>query len=78
MNSDSSSAPVIPLGQYRHYKGHDYIVHHLARHSETEAWFVVYSSAKQPDQWWIRPLTMFCEEILWPDGISRPRFSFIG
>lgn len=36
------SLPTIIPGRYRHYKGRDYEVLGLARHSETEEWLVVY------------------------------------
>ena len=32
----------IQPGKYRHFKGKEYEVLYLARHSETEEWMVVY------------------------------------
>ena len=50
-------------GLFRHYKGNEYEVIGVAKHSETEEELVVYVSLKNPEQLWVRPLTMFCETI---------------
>lgn len=50
-------------GLFRHYKGNEYEVIGVAKHSETEEDLVVYVSLKNPEQLWVRPLTMFCETI---------------
>ena len=50
-------------GRYRHYKGNEYEVIGIAKHTETEELLVVYFSVKNPEQLWIRPLDMFNEEI---------------
>lgn len=60
-------------GRYKHYKGNEYEVIGTARHSETEEELVVYFSIKNPDQLWVRPLTMFTEEIEL-DGKNIKRF----
>ena len=65
------------LGRYRHYKGAEYIVLGVARHSETEEWFAVYRPDYGDRQLWIRPLTMFKESIS-VDGQSKPRFEWLG
>ncbi|SFR74959.1 Protein of unknown function [Agromyces sp. CF514] len=58
-------------GLYEHYKGNRYEVLELARHSETEEWFVVYRALYGDHGVWIRPLGMFAETV---DGARVPRF----
>lgn len=61
-------------GRYRHYKGQDYEVLGVARHSETEENLVVYRCLYGDYSLWVRPLTMFSEMVS-IDGVSRPRFA---
>lgn len=63
-------------GRYRHFKGNEYIVLGVAKHSETLEEYVVYSSAKEPELLWIRPKTMFFEEITTETGKVK-RFTYI-
>lgn len=51
------------LGLYRHYKGNDYKVLHLAKHSETEEALVVYEAQYGDRGIWVRPLKMFLETV---------------
>ncbi|MGP4845401.1 DUF1653 domain-containing protein [Marinobacter sp. 1Y8] len=67
--------PVKP-GRYRHYKGKDYEVIGVARHSETEEQMVVYRCLYGDHSLWIRPLEMFRETVE-VAGETVPRFSFI-
>ncbi|MBW4935082.1 DUF1653 domain-containing protein [Marinobacter sp. F4206] len=67
--------PVKP-GRYRHYKGKDYQVIDLARHSETEEWMVVYRCLYGDHSLWVRPLSMFRETVELA-GEQVPRFSRI-
>ncbi|WP_299196881.1 DUF1653 domain-containing protein [uncultured Amphritea sp.] len=64
-------------GFYRHYKGAEYQVLHLARHSETEEWLVVYRPCYGDRAVWVRPLEMFNENVTVSDGTVVPRFEFI-
>ncbi|MBI2382071.1 MAG: DUF1653 domain-containing protein [Gammaproteobacteria bacterium] len=64
-------------GRYRHYKGKDYEVLRLVRHSETEEELVLYRTLYGEFSWWVRPLTMF-EETVELDGERVPRFRFVG
>lgn len=66
-------------GTYQHYKGMNYQVTGLARHSETLEWMVIYECLYENEaaKVWVRPLSMFTEEIE-VDGIRRPRFRYIG
>ncbi len=67
----------LATGRYRHYKGNEYIVLGIARHSETEEELVVYRQDYGERGLWVRPLSMFIEDVL-IDGHSVPRFQFIG
>ncbi len=66
--------PDIPPGRYRHYKGKDYEVMGVARHSETEEWVVVYRTLYGDFSWWVRPAAMFTEQVE-VDGRWVPRFA---
>jgi len=66
----------LALGVYRHYKGKDYEVIAVARHSETEEELVVYRLMYGDFSYWVRPLTMFMEHIV-IDNIEQPRFKLI-
>jgi hypothetical protein len=65
-------------GRYRHYKGNDYLVLDVVKHSETEAELVLYRAlyGETQDQKWVRPLEMFTEQVEL-SGILVPRFKFI-
>jgi hypothetical protein len=64
-------------GRYRHYKGREYTVLGVARHSETLEELVVYRQEYGERGLWVRPLAMFVEEIE-VDGRRVPRFAFVG
>lgn len=64
-------------GRYRHYKGNDYLVIEMARHSETEEEMVVYRQDYGERGLWVRPKTMFLETVE-VDGRELPRFQYIG
>lgn len=67
----------IPLGRYRHYKGNEYQVIGMARHSETLEELVVYRALYGDHGLWVRPSAMFLEMIE-SEGNSVPRFQFVG
>lgn len=50
-------------GRYRHFKGGEYEVVNVARHSETEDWLVVYYRIDDPERLWVRPVPMFLETV---------------
>ncbi|MEJ2231196.1 MAG: DUF1653 domain-containing protein, partial [Nitrospirales bacterium] len=54
---------MIKPGRYRHYKGKDYQVIGVAKHSETEEDLVVYRALYGAGGLWVRPLEMFGEKI---------------
>jgi hypothetical protein len=63
-------------GRYRHYKGKDYQLIDVATHSETLEKLVVYRPLYGDQALWVRPVTMFLEQVL-VDGQSLPRFRFV-
>ena len=67
------------LGKYKHYKGNEYEVIGVAKHSETLEDLVfmeaLYENPKS--KLWARPLKNFTEEVVAPDGIKKQRFSFV-
>ncbi len=67
---------MLPLGLYRHYKGGEYRVMGVARHSETEELLVVYQPQYGEREWWVRPLSMFTEQVK-IEGRLIPRFQHI-
>ena len=69
------SAAVQP-GEYRHYKGPHYRVLFTAEHSETNEQLVVYQALYGERGYWVRPLSMFCEQVE-VAGSSVPRFERI-
>jgi len=64
---------MIALGRYQHFKGNYYQVLHIAKHSETEELHVVYQPEYGDREIWVRPLSMFTEEIV-RDGKTTMRF----
>jgi hypothetical protein len=67
---------MIEPGRYRHYKGKDYEVIGVAKHSETEEEFVVYRALYGEGGLWIRPKAMFLECVM-VTGRPVPRFQRI-
>jgi hypothetical protein len=64
-------------GRYRHYKGNDYTVLGVARHSETLEELVVYRQEYGERGLWVRPAAMFAESVE-VEGRVVPRFAFLG
>ena len=54
---------IVPGKKYRHFKGKDYLVLHIAKHSESLEEFVVYQALYGERGIWIRPLSMFQEKV---------------
>ena len=53
----------IPKGKYRHYKGNEYEVLEIAKHSETLEPMVIYRALYGDHGTWIRPAEMWNEHI---------------
>jgi hypothetical protein len=70
--------PALPSpGRYRHYKGREYRVLHLARHSESLEPVVVYQALYGERGIWVRPAAMFLETVSGPNGHLIPRFTWL-
>jgi hypothetical protein len=67
----------VRIGRYRHYKGKEYTVIGVARHSETEEELVVYRKEYDDHSFWVRPLGMFVENVE-VGGYTTPRFQYLG
>ena len=63
-------------GLYRHYKGPEYRVYSVARHSESEEEVVFYQALYGEFGFWVRPLSMFLETVE-VDGEPVPRFALV-
>ena len=66
----------IKPGKYRHFKGNEYEVIGIAKHSETLEPMVVYRALYGEGGLWVRPASMW-DEIIERDGQSFKRFTFI-
>ena len=64
-------------GRYRHFKGKEYEVLYLARHSETEEEMVVYRALYGERGLWVRPAAMWNETVE-RGGQTFRRFTYIG
>lgn len=60
-------------GRYRHFKGNEYEVIGVARHSETREEMVVYRALYGDGGLWVRPAAMWTERVE-RDGYCGPRF----
>ena len=67
----------IKTGKYRHFKGNEYRVLGMARHSETLEELVVYQALYGEHGIWVRPAYMWNETVE-RDGYCGPRFAYIG
>ena len=67
----------IKPGRYSHFKGREYEVLGIARHSETEEELVVYRALYGDFGLWVRPVSMWNETVE-RDGKTFRRFTYIG
>ena len=67
---------MIELGYYKHFKGNQYEVIGIGKHSETLEELVIYKSLKD-NSIWVRPLSMWNETIE-RDNKTYKRFEYIG
>jgi hypothetical protein len=63
-------------GRYRHFKGGEYEVLGVARHSEGLEDMVVYRPLYNDTGLWVRPLSMFLETVEY-NGRIQPRFALL-
>ena len=64
-------------GRYRHFKGREYRLISLAKHSETLEPMVIYQALYGEGGLWVRPAEMWSQHVE-RDGYSGPRFTYIG
>ena len=67
----------LKTGRYRHFKGMEYEVIGIARHSETDEPMVVYRALSGEGGLWVRPYSMWNEQVD-RDDYHGPRFTYIG
>ena len=67
----------IKLGKYRHFKGNEYEVLCIAKHSETQEEMVVYKALYGDGGVWVRPARMWNEKVE-REGKTFQRFTYIG
>ena len=67
----------IRVGKYRHFKGNEYEVLCIAKHSETLEDMVIYRALYGDGGVWVRPASMWNDEIE-RDGVKYKRFTYIG
>ena len=72
----SGQKPSVRLGKYRHFKGNEYEVIAIAKHSETGEELVVYRALYGEGEVWVRPLRMWNETVE-RDGKMYQRFTYI-
>lgn len=75
--TDLPALPPIALGRYRHYKGGEYEVLGVVRHSETLEPLVLYRPLYNDSGMWVRPYAMFLETVE-VDGAMVRRFAAVG
>ena len=69
--------PEIKQGPYRHFKGGEYEVLFIGRHTETLEDVVVYRALYGEGGVWVRPASMW-HDIVEHEGKACRRFEFIG
>ncbi len=74
-NSDNTN-PIMPGRKCKHFKGNEYLVIYLAKHSETREDLVVYKALYGEQGIWVRPLEMFGEKVE-ADGEMVYRFQLV-
>ncbi len=64
LKSSDATKRILKTGKkYRHFKGNEYLVLYQAKHSETLEDLVVYKALYGEGGIWVRPLSMFLEQV---------------
>lgn len=66
----------IKIGKYKHFKGKEYEVLYIAKHSESMEDMVVYRGLYDDEKIWVRPASMWNDIVIW-NGEKINRFSYI-
>lgn len=74
--NDLPALPVIRTGKYRHFKGNEYEVLGVARHSETLEPMVVYRALYGEGGIWARPAAMW-DDTVERNGVAYKRFTYM-
>jgi len=74
--SELPPLPAARLGRYRHYKGGEYELLGVVRHSETHEALVLYRPLDNESGLWVRPHAMFFEHVE-IEGQRTPRFQHL-
>ena len=77
IRSENQAVATVQPGRYRHYKGKQYTVIGVARHSETHEELVVYRQEYGDHGLWVRPKEMFLETVN-VEGHAASRFQYVG
>lgn len=75
-DADLPAMPMVAPGLYRHYKGGEYKVLDMVRHSETLEAMVLYQALYGQRGLWVRPAAMFAQTVT-VDGVEQPRFALL-
>lgn len=70
----------LPGKEVHHFKGNNYIIITVARHTEDEELCVIYKNKMNPKIVYCRPLEMFMEEVdhkKYPNAKQKYRFEFV-
>lgn len=73
----STDQEIILPGLYRHFKGNEYEVMYIGKHSETEESMVIYRPLYGEGGIWVRPAAMW-NDIIKRDGVVLKRFEYMG
>ncbi|MBE7941619.1 MULTISPECIES: DUF1653 domain-containing protein [Ramlibacter] len=74
MQDQLPALPTLATGRWRHYKGGEYEVLGVVRHSETLEPLVLYRALYGEQGLWVRPFAMFTESVE-VAGVRQPRFT---
>ena len=74
MSDDLPPLPAVPAGRYRHYKGGQYELVGVVRHSETLEPLALYRPLYGEGALWVRPWAMFFDTVT-VDGVAQRRFA---